>query len=116
MLSTNRGLLFMGGVLGGLLEGVNYVGGVVLRCLIGEAARKPNRTARWARLLIGSMPCGLLLSAILIAAFELAGWPESFDSNRMEMRIYFGILGPLTITVFAVSLELLRESIETDEP
>ena len=105
----------MGGVLGGLLEGVNYVGEVVLRCLIGEVSRKQNATARWARLLVGSIPWGALVAVVTVIIFEVAGWPDSLASNRTEMRVFIGVTGPLSVALLASGLELLRERIEKDE-
>ncbi len=105
----------MYGILGGLLEVVNVAGGIVLWALIGKPAWRENTTARWARILTGSVPCGLGLSLILVTA-SLPLIPA--DTPPADVYVLEGVIlicGPFAVALVAILLEILRRSIEADK-
>ena len=104
----------MYGILGGLLELVNISGGIVLWCLIGEPAWRINKTARWARILIGSIPSGIILA--IIATLLIQGLiSESFvETNVIATFVIASLCGIVAVALLATFLEVLRKSIEED--
>ena len=107
----------MYGILGGLLELVNLLGGIVLWILIGAPAWKKNRTARWSRVLIGSIPTGLLLATVpVVSVWIIEGGPN--DSASIARLITTAIVSALVCILgvcgLASLLEVLRKAIDHD--
>jgi beta-lactamase regulating signal transducer with metallopeptidase domain len=54
----------MSGLFGGILEAVNFVGGVVLNILVGDIAWKETDAARRYRLWVGVFVVGIVLALV----------------------------------------------------
>ena len=91
----------MYGILGGLLEVVNILGGIVLWCLIGQPAWKKNTTARWSRILVGSIPSGFILGVV---GAPLLYYFLPVDLLEDTPPLIWAIIGFSTCGVFVVAL------------
>jgi hypothetical protein len=111
----------MHGILGGLLGVMNALGALLLACFIGwTPATKNNRTAGWARLVLGSLLFGLIVGMVVdfyfLASF-LEYWEYKLSPNEFfALQLVFPPLLMLGITGITSILESLRQSIEQQSP
>lgn len=101
----------MYGILGGLLELVNVLGGFVLWVLIGKAAWRTNKAGRWARVIAGGLPCGIALT-IVYFLFVLS-YSGKYDVAGI---IAFCLIVSIIIAGLASVLEFIRQAIDKDKP
>jgi formate/nitrite transporter FocA (FNT family) len=111
----------MHGIFGGFLGLLNILGGGVLLLLIGwTAATKRNRRARWARILIGSIPAGAFVGFTVPLLIQVL--QDYWEYHVFEFNDLFSIelisvpLGMLAVAGIACLLEYLREIIEDQPP
>ena len=97
----------MSGILGCLLETVNVLGGVILWALIGKPAWRPTSAARWARVLAGSVPCGIAFMIVWII-FAVRYYEVSGLILATPIFIFFAAV-PISI------LEIIRRAIDEEK-
>lgn len=106
----------MSGLLGGILELINVIGGLVLMLLIGMAAWRKTGRARWARIAFGGIFFGFALGWLLsLVAFTYIGdtpKPSSDLVGFIYTGAFFGL--PILILVISIFLEILKRHIEED--
>lgn len=107
----------MGGIFGGLLGLFNVVGMVILWAFIGtKSARRQNQTARWWRLILGSLSLGAGLGLIFFNLFGASGG-QSYGAGRhdssswVESLAYIAISSVLLALIVTI-LELIKLSID----
>jgi Na+/H+ antiporter NhaA len=97
----------MEGIFGGVLELANALGGCLLWLLIGRAGWRPSRSARWARIVAGGLPCGIGLT---FAYFVLVVYNKgTYDVAGI---IVFCFIVSSIVSLAGVALESIRQRIE----
>ena len=103
----------MGGLFGGVLGAINFLGGVALYVLVGRVAWNENETATWIRTFVGSIVAGEVIGLLVLCIHFLprysGGWSQALMTAGFEHGFLTFFLIPDVCVVICVVLQLVKD-------
>lgn len=110
----------MGGVFGGLLGGINLLGGVALYLLVGKAAWRKSETATWIRTYVGGILVGEIIGLIVLSIYYMPMYGEAGTHAFMRAGFNHGFytfwLIPVVCFLLGMFLQALKDRLTKEPP